>query len=186
MKKRVIKKYANELLKSMCYYTDEKDMGYFHSKSSSFRILTGKRARLITSDVVIDYINNNIRPITRSIYDERYNFNNEKLYMATFCTNEDCRYQEFNSFRIHYTDSWDNTHASESWFVGYRYTKTRPMVTKDVFDESVTRFMLSKGYERVTMDYFHDEFVNSTGERINDLDANQWYMEETKNDNMGY
>ena len=50
MKKKQVKKYAHELLKSMSFRSDARDMGYPHYKKTRALPIKGKRARRIMVD----------------------------------------------------------------------------------------------------------------------------------------
>lgn len=177
MKKRIVKKYAHELVKSMRYWTDAKDMGYNHYKASSSRAIKGKRARQLTRDEVIAYINDHIRPL-KPVYDEEHAlFNANRLYIIACYTGGEQKHQD--DFMVHSVGPFDQDAElpSESWFQSYRWVNHKPEMTKEELDCEVERFMLSKGYEPIEFDSIK-EYVNSEGDKVVGVFAHSKYFEE--------
>lgn len=175
MKKRVIKKYANELVKSMRYWTDAKDMGYNHYKASSCKAIRGKRARQLTRDEVIAYINDSIRPLKPFYNDEHALFNKNRLYVITCYVGGEQRHRD--DFEVRSALSRECEEPSESWFYAYQWVDKKPTMTQQELDDAVERFMRSKGYELVESGAFK-EYVNSEGDKVVGLFACAKYLEE--------
>lgn len=123
MKKKQVKKYAHELLKSMSFRSDARDMGYPHYKKTRALPIKGKRARRIMVDEVIDYVNDNIRPLS-CYYDKHERvFNDSTTYYV------DCYVGDNlipNEFLIHelIKNSW--AQPEESWNVEGKTVYHRP------------------------------------------------------------
>lgn len=177
MKKRIVKKYAHELVKSMRYWTDAKDMGYNHYKASSSRAIKGKRARQLTRDEVIAYINDHIRPL-KPVYDEEHAlFNANRLYIIACYTGGEQKHQD--DFMVHSVGPFDQDAElpHEAWFYAYQWVDKKPTMTQQELDDAVERFMRSKGYELVESGAFK-EYVNSEGDKVVGLFACAKYLEE--------
>lgn len=114
MKKKQVKKYARELLKSMSFRSDARDMGYPHYKKTRALPIKGKRARRIMVDEVIDYINDHIRPLS-CYYDKHERvFNDSTTYYV------DCYVGDNlipNEFLIHELIKNEWAQPKESWNV---------------------------------------------------------------------
>lgn len=120
MKKRIIKKYAHELLRKMQWVTDFEDMGYTHKKFSECTILKGNRARLLTSDAVINYINDNIRPI-KSFWGDKPRFNNHRRYLISYYAGGVMQHLHCNDYEVHRVYDFELSYSNperpmETWF----------------------------------------------------------------------
>lgn len=123
MKKKQVKKYAHELLKSMSFRSDARDMGYPHYKKTRALPIKGKRARRIMVDEVIDYINDHIRPLS-CYYDKHERvFNDSTTYYV------DCYVGDNlipNEFLIHELIKNEWAQPKESWNVEGKTVYHRP------------------------------------------------------------
>lgn len=172
MKKKVVKKYAHELLKSMRYWSNWDDMGYAHFTQSKSKALKGKRARQLTRNEVIDYINNFIRPLKPFYDDEHAKFNKNRLYIIA-CY-EGGKQNHRDDFIVHCMYSHDDELPNETWFVYGQWVYRKPEMTQHELSLEVERFMRSIGYELVVYGSFRN-YVNSTGRRIPEMFAFPWY-----------
>lgn len=123
MKKKQVKKYAHELLKSMSFRSDARDMGYPHYKKTRALPIKGKRARRIMVDEVIDYIDDHIRPLS-CYYDKHERvFNDSTTYYV------DCYVGDNlipNEFLIHELIKNEWARPEESWNVEGKTVYHRP------------------------------------------------------------
>ena len=179
MKKKVIKKYANELVKSMRYWTDAMDMGYYHWKGSSCKIIKGKRARQLTRDEVIDYVNDNIRPL-KPLWFRRTFFNKNKLYMIA-CYIGESQLKRRDRFDVCCADSRSGEMSGESWILPHKVVCKKPEMTAKELDAAVDRFMLSNGY-KITGSWLAHTYADSKGNEVYCRDAHIWYLTGMRSD----
>lgn len=180
MKKKQIKKYAHELVKSMRYWTDDKDMGYCHYKASSCKAIKGKRARQLIRDEVIAYVNDNIRPLKPLNINWQASFNKNGLYViACHVGGEDWRNpDDFNIFDVRDALSRKCEEPIESWLQYHKWVCNKPTLTALELDCAVNHFMDSNGYETVSY-WFGNVYVNSKGDKVSSRDAHIWYLTST-------
>lgn len=123
MKKKQVKKYAHELLKSMSFRSDARDMGYPHYKKTRALPIKGKRARRIMVDEVIDYINDHIRPLS-CYYDKHERvFNDSTTYYVDCYVGDNLISDEF---LIHELIKNEWAQPKESWNVEGKTVYHRP------------------------------------------------------------
>lgn len=181
MKKRTIKKYAHELVKSMRYWTDDKDMGYWHYKASSCKAIKGKRVRQLIRDEVIAYVNDNIRPLKPLNINWQASFNKNGLYViACHVGREDQwhRPDDFDVFDVRSALSRKCEEPIEGWLQYHQWVCNKPILTELELDSAVNHFMRSNGYEIISY-WSGNVYVNNKGDEVSSRDAHIWYLTST-------
>lgn len=124
MKKSVVKKYTNELMRSIQYYGygEERvlkftDNGYPYSVDydrdwqSRGRVIKGKRARQLVRDEVITYIMKHIDSSFMKCGDPKFNARRNyivRMYCGTRCPAE-------QYFTVHRVDSGEEVRPYDQW-----------------------------------------------------------------------
>lgn len=159
MKKRIMKKYAHELLKSMSFKTFDRDMGYPHYKKTRALPIKGKRARRLMTDEVIDYINDHIRPLSCYYESEERVFDDNTLYYVDSTIMDGAIP---NEFLIHELIKYKFALPEEHWNVEGKLVYHRPTSYNpcpDYRDEMDYNWQVKRKHAPVGEEYF----VNGNG-----------------------